>query len=698
MDKEINLARETIFGRSNRNGVLLNLASEDLLNETRGIQHYERHELYAAEADFRQLIQDTERAFGTYNPCVVRLKFVRAAVLESAKKFKEAEVSLIGLLEDFNSDLGYFGMSEQSKEFDPRSLNLSIDGRRWIRIEERPDGPPLIFKELPADSPLLMETTTWKERPISTKRVLDLWNERIPDTSDALRSLAMNYTKQGRWSEAESILFHLAKATVEQRGQSHPAALSAAFNLANLYAILAKWAKAEKIYAHVSHIQAHVLGKHHRATLDTRASLASIYEEQDRLSEAEQLISQVLATQRSVIGELDMSTLGSLRILAKIRSRQGHIQMSLKLKCELVDLLTCTVGPEHADTLDAMGTIGVDLASLGRWAEAKTMAVQIQERLKAIPGDERPLMITCMQHLAAAHWHEGLLQQSESEFKHILQAKCNMWGEIHPDTIGIKLDLAIVIESQGRLAEAENLVMKALEDGEKHLGEKNATSLRAANQLSLIYQKQSRLEEAERLSIRAVNLGRDTMGAKQPDYLSYEANLAEIRFSQMRYKEAAAIGRRILEGYVDVLGDEHFHTNVQRVRLARYLEEQQLWEESNELYKIAIEQRKRLKGDEHDDTFRTMRWFALSLWDQGRRKEAIVGIYESSKIVRAVRSFCRSLVSKKSFYRDSLRLNDVSYNLLIPAAALGVGVILFQGRKIAFRLGLGFVSPMTGVL
>ncbi|KAI4243533.1 MAG: hypothetical protein LQ352_007004 [Teloschistes flavicans] len=695
IDQEIHLAKESMVDRFYRSGVLQTLLSEALLLEPLGIPQYARDELDIADADYDRVIHDTERAFGPYNCCVLRLKMAQASMLEGARRFKEAEVLRIKLLQDLNNDPAYFQMSQTSK-LHTKSTKLATETRRWSRIEERLDGPPLIFTEAPAESPLLMETTIWKERRVSTHNILELWNEDIPDTSNVLWRLAINYTKQGRWSEAESILFPLAKAQVERLGQSHPAALSAAFSLAIVYETLALWPKAEKIYLHVSQIQAHILGKHHRATLDTRASLASIYEAQDRLSEAEQLISQVLAVQRSVIGESDTSTLRSLRIRANICSRQGRFQVSLNLKHELVDLLTGAVGPEHADTLDAMGTIGVDLASLGRWSEVKMMAAQIQERLKAIPGDESPLMLTTMQHLASAHWQEGLLQQSEAEFRQIFQAQCKTWGEMHPETIQSRLNLGVIIGSQGRLDEAENLFMKTLEDSEKHLGETNILSLQVAYQLALLYEKQSRLDEAEKLSVRLLSLGRDTLGEKHADYLGYQATLAEIRCSQKRFKEAETIGWHVLNGYVEVLGDNHSHTIVQIVRLARYLEDQQRWEESNAMYRTVIEQRKRLKGDEHDDTLRIMRWFALSLWDQGRRKEAIVGIYNSSKIVRALRAFYRSLVPKPPFLRHRPPGNNVFYSLLIPAG-LAIGMMLHhRKREIAYRLSLGFASYIHG--
>ena len=90
-----------------------------------------------------------------------------------------------------------------------------------------------------------------------------------------------------------------------------------------------------------------------------------------------------------------------------------------------------------------------------------------------------------------------------------------------------------------------------------------------------------------------------------------------------------------------------------------------------------IEQRKRSVGDDHDDTLWARRLLALNIWSQGQRKTAIAGIYESSRIVRTSRLFCKYL------------LCDTTCTLLLPAVVT-IGMFTYKWRKYAFELGLRF--------
>ena len=106
LDKDICMAKETMIKAYYRNGVLQNLSSESLLPEIKSSVQYNQDELQKAEVDYSRVIQDTERAFGQWNCCVIELKLKRTSILEAARKFKEAEVLHIRLLRDLATDPG----------------------------------------------------------------------------------------------------------------------------------------------------------------------------------------------------------------------------------------------------------------------------------------------------------------------------------------------------------------------------------------------------------------------------------------------------------------------------------------------------------------------------------------------------------------------------------------------------------------
>ena len=75
--------------------------------------------------------------------------------------------------------------------------------------------------------------------------------------------------------------------------------------------------------------------------------------------------------------------------------------------------------------------------------------------------------------------------------------------------------------------------------------------------------------------------------------------------------------------------------------LAKMLEGQRRWHESDTVSLKAIEQSKMAMGEEDPLTRRTMRLYALSLWSQGRWREAVLGFYRSSRLKTHLR--CASL-------------------------------------------------------
>ena len=198
-----------------RNGVLQNLSSDGLLYEFKSTIQYHGYELQKVEADYCRVINDNERVFGRWNCCVTGLKLKRAAILEAGGRFKEAEVLLIGLPQDYQTESG---RSQLSSSLNCKSSNLRVDKSRWMRFEETVNGPPLLFIEPPADLSLPMDRTKLQEGHAAIDSILDCLNERIPETIELLESLAMSYAGQQHWSEAEMIFLHLTKNRVEHLG------------------------------------------------------------------------------------------------------------------------------------------------------------------------------------------------------------------------------------------------------------------------------------------------------------------------------------------------------------------------------------------------------------------------------------------------------------------------------------------------
>jgi putative hemolysin len=80
-------------------------------------------------------------------------------------------------------------------------------------------------------------------------------------------------------------------------GEEHPDTLTSMANLAMTYSIQGRWEEAEKLQLSVMETSKGVLGEEHPHTLMSMSNLASTYCDQERWEEAGELQMLVVATQ-----------------------------------------------------------------------------------------------------------------------------------------------------------------------------------------------------------------------------------------------------------------------------------------------------------------------------------------------------------------------------------------------------------------
>ncbi|CAD6584165.1 MAG: hypothetical protein ASARMPRED_001621 [Alectoria sarmentosa] len=597
LDQEVKLAKGTMSRGTYRNGEFQSLAYSGLLSEEKFIIRPEDDELTIIAADCKREIRDMELAFGKDNCCVLELKLNHASILGVAGKYKEAESLQVGLLQDLRFEPGSLQLSVLAAS---TSAWRTLEVGRW-RNHEGPRKPPLQLE------------TSVLEEPTVLINIMECLNDRIPETTQLLFSLGLNYVRQGRWREGKRIFLGLTQTSMERLGESHPTTLGLATRLASMYSHLGQLSEAERIYLHISDVYTWVLGENHSNTLSTKSFLADVYAGQGRLDEAEILISQVLEAQREVLGKEDFRTYESVEILASIYLEQGHYNVSEALRRQFLSFYEGSLGPDHRNTLFALNQLSVGLAKQERWPEVKKITMQVLERQKEILGPEHPQTLTSIDNLASVHATQGLLQEAEAGFLHVIKSQNKIYDENSPHAQVTIQNLATLYGMQGRLKEQETLLMKLIETRKESLGEEHPSTLISTEGLAWNRLCQSRPREAEQLFLRATFLGRRVRGKKHPDQLDSESGLAETYLKQLRFKEAEEIILHVLEHIDAVLGEDHPETTVARVRLARILDRQRRWRESDSIFLKAIEQRKKVMGDEHEMTLKVIRFYALSL-------------------------------------------------------------------------------------
>ena len=285
----------------------------------------------------------------------------------------------------------------------------------------------------------------------------------------------------------------------------------------------------------------------------------------------------------------------------------GEIAPWLKSRRYVQDALACI---EHANRLRLESSavqwlcfnVAYYLDDQGQYAEAERFCRQALENWERLLGEEHPDTLGVRHNLAMLYYHQGQYKEAEALYKHVLECQKRLLGEEHPDTLVTRHNWALLCESQGKYEEAEALYKQVLENRKRVLGEEHPDTLSTQHNLAALYGKQGRYEEAESLCKHLLESREQLLGEEHPDTLSTRHNLASLYGSQEKYEEAERLYKRVLEGQEQLLGREHPDTLVTRHNWALLYESQGKYEEAENLLQQVLLSRERVLGVEHPDT------------------------------------------------------------------------------------------------
>jgi tetratricopeptide (TPR) repeat protein len=112
---------------------------------------------------------------------------------------------------------------------------------------------------------------------------------------------------------------------------------------------------------------------------------------------------------------------------------------------------------------------------------------------------------------------------------------------------------------EGRLADAERLLIAALEQAEK-FGPDDLRVANAANDLAVVYARAGKPVEAELLFQRALVIGEKGLGVDHPEVGATIQNLGILYATQQKYQEAESLLKRALEINLLQFGFTHTRT------------------------------------------------------------------------------------------------------------------------------------------
>lgn len=175
---------------------------------------------------------------------------------------------------------------------------------------------------------------------------------------------------------------------------------------------------------------------------------------------------------------------------------------------------------------------------------------------------------------------------------------------------------------EGRLADAERLLIAALEQAEK-FGSEDLRVADAANDLAVVYATAGRNMEAELLFTRALTIGEKGLGSDHPGVAATVQNLGILYATQQKYGEAEPLLKRALEINLKGYGVNHTRTALTLKTLSSFYAIQGQLAEAEQLIQksLAILEDARV-GKNDPQMTATLEVFAAILRNTNREREA----------------------------------------------------------------------------
>ncbi len=126
------------------------------------------------------------------------------------------------------------------------------------------------------------------------------------------------------------------------------------------------------------------------------------------------------------------------------------------------------------------------------------------------------LLATSLSYLGLLYELQGRYAEAEPILLQALDILQRQLGDDHPNVATSLSNLAGLYELQGRHAEAEPLLLQALDISQRQLGDDHPDVAQNLNNLALLYQSQGRYAEAEPLLLRSLEIKQKTLPQNHP--------------------------------------------------------------------------------------------------------------------------------------------------------------------------------------
>jgi tetratricopeptide (TPR) repeat protein len=286
------------------------------------------------------------------------------------------------------------------------------------------------------------------------------------------------------------------------------------------------------------------------AAIDLRLTLASVYRDLQLFKKMEVTARETARIARAHFGEENLAladALGQLGVALFYLCERDEAEVVTRQSIALHRKLRGDGSLEEADALESLGHVLKHKWALTGCREDKRHFIDEAEsaaraalamRRKRLSNDSEEVA-RALRTLSQVLSIQDKLSEAEDAAAAAVAISQRLFGDEHPRTASCSSELGYVIaKSENRLAEAESILRKALENQIKTQGDGKLLQHNAHKDLAGVLQRQGKYDEAEIHFRAALAIARKEMGPDYPDLIVFLSYLAAFLRDRGRPAEA----------------------------------------------------------------------------------------------------------------------------------------------------------------
>lgn len=361
-------------------------------------------------------------------------------------------------------------------------------------------------------------------------------------------------------------------------------------------------------------------------------SMARSYLNLGSHTKAKPLAEEALALERRIGNQRGEAS--ALDLLGEIAKEDGDYERSLNLLSSALEIRNRHLGEEASESLETLTRKAFVELLAGDLDAAIADGRQAVALAESARNDERATV--ALRRLGQALAAKGDLEEAENLLRRALEVERRIHGSRHPELLSISNDLAVLLETAGKLAEAKALLDAALTEAAVLFREEPHPyqAIALGNQARVVALLGD-VTGAEALGGESLSLLTKIYGPNHARVAASLASLGELALvagdlgkAESRYREALALLARLGEG-------DSAAAAVAESNLAQVLRRQGRLDEAETTYRQALTHQRTSLGATHPEIALTLTFLGELLLIKGELDTADGVLREALTMARA---------------------------------------------------------------